>query len=86
VAERPTKTTLPDGKVVDASEVPVTESIERWSEFKLEDGTTIRAKMTVLSVARVPGMWDPQGNPFYTVNGAPVMIIAESPPHLRKKE
>jgi hypothetical protein len=50
--------------------------MERWSEFKLEDGTVLRAKMTILSAVRVPEMWDPQGNPFYVVNGAPVMIIA----------
>jgi hypothetical protein len=43
VAERPIKATLKDGTVVDASDVPVAESIERWSEFKLEDGTVLRA-------------------------------------------
>lgn len=85
MAERKTKTTLPTGAVVDAFEVPVEEATERWSEYKLEDGTIIRAKMNVITVIRVPEMWDPQGNPFYVVNGSPVIAIIESPDRLRKK-
>jgi hypothetical protein len=85
VAERKVKATLPSGQVVDAFEVPVEESTERWSELNLEDGTTMRVKMTVINVNRVPGMWDPQGNPFYLVNMTPVMAIIETPDRLRKK-
>lgn len=85
MAERKTKTTLPTGQVVDALEVPVEESIERWSEFKLEDGTVFRVKMNIVAVTRVPEMWDAQGNPFYAVNGAPVMVMVEVPERLRKK-
>jgi hypothetical protein len=83
--ERKTKVTLPSGDEVDAFEVPVDESSERWSEFKLEDGTIFRAKMNVLTVHRVPEMWDPQGNPFYMINMAPTVAITESPERLRKK-
>jgi hypothetical protein len=85
VAERKTKATLPTGQEVDAFEVPVEESTERWSEFKLEDGTIIRAKMNVISVTRVPEMWDPQGNPFYAINAAPVLALVDVPERLRKK-
>lgn len=85
VAERTAKVKLPTGQEVDAFEVPVDESSERWSEFKLEDGTIFRVKMSVLTVHRVPHMWDPQGNPFYMMNLAPVIAIIESPERLRKK-
>jgi hypothetical protein len=85
VVERKTKATLPDGKVVDAFEVPLEESTERWSEFKLEDGTIFRAKMNVIGIVRVPEMWDPQGNPFYLFNMTPIVAIIEAPEHLRKK-
>ncbi len=84
MVERRTKATLPTG-VVDAVEVPIEESTERWSEYKLEDGTIFRMKMNVLAVNRVPDQWDPQGNPLYAVNAAPMMIVVESPAHLRKK-
>jgi hypothetical protein len=85
MAERPTKATLPDGTVVDAVEVPVDESIERWSELKLEDGSVLRVKIAVLSVKRIAGMWDAQGNPFYSINATPVMAVVDAPDHLRKK-
>jgi hypothetical protein len=85
MSERPTTATLPGGKVVDAVEVPIEESLERWSELKLEDGSTLRVKMAVISVSRIQGMWDPQGNPFYMVNMSPVMAVVEAPEHLRKK-
>jgi len=85
VAERRAKVKLPTGQEVDAFEVPVDESSERWSEFKLEDGTIFRVKITVLTVHRVSDMWDPQGNPFYVTNLAPVVAIIEAPERLRKK-
>jgi hypothetical protein len=85
MAERPTKVTLPGGQVADAFEVPVEESIERWSELKLEDGSILRVKINVITVTRVQGMWDAQGNPFYAVNAAPVMAVVDAPENLRKK-
>jgi hypothetical protein len=85
MAERRSRVKLPTGQEVDAFEVPIEESMERWSEFKFEDGTILRAKMNIVSVHRVPDTWDPQGNPFYVLNMAPAMAIIESPEHLRKK-
>lgn len=85
MVERKTKAKLPTGQTVDAFEVPVEELTERWSDYKLEDGSALRMKMNVLSVNRIPNMWDPQGNPFYLVNVSPVMTVVEAPQHLRKK-
>jgi len=84
MVERKTRVKLPTGQEVDAFEVAVEESLERWTEVKLEDGTRFRAKMNILVVHRVPDQWDPQGNPFYTITAAPVMAIIEAPENLRK--
>ena len=73
----------PSGPLVDGSEVPVTETTERWTDVLLEDGTKLRLKPTVLSVIRVDGQFDPDGNPMYMLKSSQVMV-ADAPPHLRK--
>jgi len=85
MVERKTKIKLPTGQVVDGFEVPVEESTERWSEYKLEDGSILRVKINIITVTRIPEMWDNQGHPFYSINAAPLMAIVESPERLRKK-
>jgi len=86
VAERKTKILIQaTNQTVDGVEVPVEESTERWSEFKLEDGTTFRVKMTVVSAVRIDGQFDPQGNPNYVMNMTPVIAVTEVPERLRKK-
>jgi hypothetical protein len=79
------KTQMPDGTLVDATEVPVEESNERWTDLTLQDGTKMRIKTTVVNVARVDGIYDPQGNPLYIVNGLPTMVIMEVPEKLKQK-
>ena len=84
MSERKITVPLPSGNV-EASEVQVEESTERWSEFQLQDGTVIRAKATVLSAARIDGQYDPLGNPMYHVNVAPLITLVSAPERLRKK-
>jgi hypothetical protein len=84
MSERKITVPLPSGNV-EASEVQVEESTERWSEFRLQDGTVIRAKATVLSAARIDGQYDPPGNPTYHVNVAPIITVVSVPDRLRKK-
>jgi hypothetical protein len=83
--ERSTKVTLPTGGIADGVEVPVEETIERWSEVKLEDGTVIRIKTSVISAVRVPGQYDQLGNPMYVINMTPTIAIFSVPENLRKK-
>jgi hypothetical protein len=73
------------GQMVEGIDVPIEEANERWSEFKLEDGTIIRAKMNIVSVARIPERFDPVGNPMYVTNASPVFAVIEVPDRLRKK-
>jgi hypothetical protein len=78
------KITLPDGRVVDGVNVDILESVERWSEVKLSDGAELRVKMSVLAVSRALNEFDPQGNPFYTLNLAPLITVAKMPDELKK--
>lgn len=85
MAERRTKVQLtPGGPFVDAVEVPVVESTERWSEYKLEDGTIIRLKQVVLEISKVPGQYDAEGNPFYVTKAQPVAAVAYVREQLKK--
>lgn len=86
MAERRVKAQLqPSGQMVDATEVPVEESTERWSEIRLEDGTTLRIKMTVLSAIRLDGNFDPEGNPIYQIKGSPAVAVINVPAELKRK-
>lgn len=77
--------TMPDGRVVQGTEVGVDTSNERWSEYKLEDGTVFRCKVNVISVVRLEGEYDTNGAPLYQMNGVPAIALIESPPGLMRK-
>lgn len=85
MTERAIKAPLPTGEIVDAFDVPVAESNEKWSELTLEDGTVMKIKMNVVSAIRVPNHYDAEGNALYLVKGQPAMVIISVPEHLRKK-
>lgn len=83
--ERKVKVPMPpDGKMTDGFEVPVVESTERWTEIKLEDGSVLRVKPSILSAIRIPDQWDPEGNPMYALKAANAMVVAEAPEHLKR--
>jgi hypothetical protein len=73
------------GQNVEAIDVPIEESNERWSEIILQDGTVFKAKITIVSIARIPDAFDQAGNPVYVVNATPTFAIAEVPEKLRRK-
>ena len=74
----------PTGAQVDGFEVPVVESTERWTEVKLEDGTVLRVKASILSAVRVPGQFDNDGNPMYALRSNVQMIVAEARDDLKR--
>ena len=85
VAERKVRVQLvAGGPMVDGMEVPVNESNEKWSEYKLEDGTTIRVKQVVMEVIR-SSEYDPEGNPMYAIKAQPIVAIVDVPDNLRRK-
>ncbi|MBI2828041.1 MAG: hypothetical protein HYX77_02055 [Acidobacteria bacterium] len=83
MAETKTKIQVPNVGLVDAVEVEITESSERWTDVKLADGTTIRTKPVILTVFRVDGHYDQDGNPIYQIKANQVMT-ATAPDHLKK--
>lgn len=83
MTERKVKVTLPNLGAVDATPVQVVESTERWSDVKLDDGTTLRIKPVVMAVSRIDGHYDQEGNPMYAVQAGQAMT-ANAPDHLRK--
>lgn len=76
--ERKVKVAGPDGKPLDGVEVPIIESTERWTEIKLEDGSVLRVKPSVLSAIRIPGHHDQEGNPMYILKAVNAMMVAEA--------
>lgn len=65
--------------------VDVIESTERFSELRLEDGTTLRIKPNVMKVARLVGQWDSDGNPIYVVGSRSLVLVSEAPAGLKKR-
>jgi hypothetical protein len=85
VAEKKVKADIPGqpGKV-DAVEVGVSESTDRWTDVHLEDGSHIRLKPVVVAAIRVDGQYDQDGNPVYSLKVSQIMVVASAPEHLRK--
>jgi hypothetical protein len=63
-----------NGQAIHGSDVPIVQSDERWSEYKLEDGTTLRVKLAVGSIVRLADQYDPEGNPVYLVKGSAISV------------
>lgn len=84
MSERLTKVPTPQGEV-EGREVQIVESLERWSDVTLSDGTTFRAKINIVNVVRIDGQYDAQGNPSYMINAQPAIAMVHVPDELRKK-
>ena len=69
---------LPSGETVEGTFVGVIESTERFTDIKLEDGTILKAKVSVAEVARVDGRWDDDGNPLYFLKSQTVITVAKT--------
>ena len=81
--EKKTKVELPGSGVVDATEVAVTESTERWTDVLLADGATLRIKPVVIGAVRIDNKYDPEGNPLYQVKVNQILTVT-APDVLKK--
>lgn len=43
------------------------EATERWSEYRLADGTTLRLKPVMIAIFRADGQYTPDGEPVYNM-------------------
>ena len=80
---RKMKVTLPNGVVKEGTEVHVIGSDEKWNEYVLEDGTSIRIKLTMMRAVRIDGEYDNEGQPVYVTQTANVMVVT-APDTLRR--
>ena len=71
------------GNDVDATIVEIEESIERFTEIRLKEGTILKVKNTILEVVRLE-QWDADGNPLYGVKAQNVLTIVNCPDDLKK--
>lgn len=86
MSERKTKVQVfSGGPLVDGFEISVDVASEKWSDYKLSDGSEIRLKQVILEIVRPIDMYDADGNPIYVVRAQPVVSVIEVPDHLKKR-
>ena len=49
------------------TEVEVLEAKERWSEYRLADGTILRLKPVIIAIFRAEGQYAQDGEPVYNM-------------------
>lgn len=72
------------GHDVDAETVEFEADKEQWSTYILHDGTSLKVKAVVTEVARLDGVFSPNGDPVYMIQASQIMHI-NAPDSLRKK-
>jgi hypothetical protein len=75
---------LPDGRQLVGTDVAISEQTERWTDVVLSDGSKLRIRPNVLSVTKIDGEYDPEGHPLYAIKSNNIMVVAESPAHLKR--
>ena len=73
-----------EGQTVPAEELEFDNEKEPWSVYKLEDGTVIKAKQSLVSICRLVDKFKPDGEPIYVFKIAGMMNV-DVPPELKKK-
>ena len=54
---------------------------EPWSTYELDDGTTLKIRVTINAIARLEGEFDAHGMPVYTVQSGTVVRVVKSKIH-----
>jgi hypothetical protein len=49
------------------TEIEMLEAKERWSEYRLADGTTLRLKPVMIAIFRAEGQYTQDGDPVYNM-------------------
>ncbi|MBN2336121.1 hypothetical protein JXL21_11225 [Candidatus Bathyarchaeota archaeon] len=75
---------LPRDALQDSTEIDFTEETERWNEYKLTDGTTLKIKLVLRGVKRLK-RYEPDGTPIYVINSINVVRAVDVPPELKAK-
>jgi hypothetical protein len=68
--------TFPDGRQKNGEVLKVVDQKEPWSEYCLENGTTLCLRQGVIQVVKLDEE-DARGNPIYVVNGQPILTVMQ---------
>jgi hypothetical protein len=49
------------------TEIEILEAKERWSEYRLADGTILRLRPVMIAVFRADGQYTPDGDPVFNM-------------------
>ncbi len=87
------KKLLPDGREVEVVDVEVKDEKTPWCTFRLEDGSTLKMRLNLVSILRATDAWNPgNGNPIYFIESnttirvsAPKKLKAQSIGEKEKK-
>jgi len=77
-----------EGRMVPAEQLDFESDKEPWTVYRLEDGTVLKVKTILASVARLIDRYKPDGEPIYVlgVGGMPVLEVPlglRRPPDLK---
>lgn len=53
------------GKLIDATLMPVTQTVEHFNEYLLDDGSVVRVKCVLKKMLKLDGIFDAERNPVY---------------------
>ena len=67
-----------DNSSHNATEIEVVDAKERWSEYRLADGTTMRIKSVVIAVFRDDSHQTPDGEPVYNMKSTLITDVRAS--------
>lgn len=75
----------PTDALCDTTEIEMVEAKERWNEYRLADGTTLRLKPVMIAVFRADGQFTPDGEPVYNMKSTLITDV-RAPATLTKPE
>ncbi len=58
---------IPTNSLQRTTEIEMLEAKERWSEYRLADGTTLRLKPVMIAIFRADGQFTQDGEPVYNM-------------------
>ena len=73
------------GQIVDAEIVDFEADKEQWSTYILHDGSSLKVKAVVTEVARLEGVFAPNGDPVYMIQASQIMHV-NAPDALRRQQ
>jgi hypothetical protein len=62
------------------TEIEILEAKERWSEYRLADGTTLRLRPVMISVFRADGQYTPDGDQVYNMKSTLITDVRAPDP------